>query len=39
MYFFGKAPNLIKLSKILDKILDNIAKVKQIPKEKRHFEF
>ena len=37
--FFGKAPNLIKLSKTLDKILDNIAKVKQMPKEKRHFEF
>ena len=37
--FFGNAPNLTRLNKSLDKILDNIAKVKQIPISKRHFDF
>ena len=37
--FFGDVPNLTRLTKTLDKILDNIAKVKQIPITKRHFDF
>ena len=37
--FFGNVPNLTRLNKTLDKILDNIAKVKQIPIAKRHFDF
>ena len=37
--FFGNIPNLIRLYKTLDKIIDNIAKVKQIPITKRHFDF
>ena len=37
--FFGNVPNLAKLNKALDKIIDNIAKVKQIPITKRHFDF
>ena len=37
--FFGNVPNLNRLNKILDIILDNIAKVKQTPLAKRHFDF
>ena len=37
--FFGDVPNLTQMNKTLDKILDNIAKVKQIPITKRHFDF
>lgn len=37
--FFGDVPNLTILTKTLDKILDNIVKVKQIPITKRHFDF
>jgi len=37
--FFGEAPEKIKLAKALDKIVNNIAKVKLIPFEKRHFDF
>ncbi len=37
--FFGEKQNLPKLHKTLNKILDNINKVKKIPFEKRHFEF
>ena len=37
--FFGDVPNLTQMNKTLDKILDNIAKVKQIPIAKRHFDF
>jgi len=37
--FYGNIPNLTKLNKTLDKIIDNIAKVRQIPLSKRHFDF
>ena len=37
--FFGNVPNLKELNNSFDKILDNIEKVKQIPFEKRHFDF
>lgn len=37
--FFGEIPNLKALSKCLDKMLINIAKVENIPEKERHFEF
>lgn len=37
--FFGDIPNLGNFNKILDKIISNINKVKQIPLTKRHFDF
>jgi hypothetical protein len=37
--FFWKRPQFDQTKKTLDKILDNIAKVKQIPIAKRHFDF
>lgn len=37
--FFGNIPDLTELSETLDKILANIAKVKEIPFSKRHFDF
>jgi hypothetical protein len=37
--FFGNLPNLKELNKTLEQIDLNIEKVKQIPKEKRHYEF
>jgi hypothetical protein len=37
--FYGDVPNLTRLYKTLNKILENIAKVKQIPITKRHFDF
>ena len=37
--FFGVSPDIIKLNNTLDKILDNIAKVKLIPIKKRHYDF
>jgi hypothetical protein len=37
--FFGKAPDKLKLIEALEKISHNIAKVKHIPIEKRHFDF
>ncbi len=37
--FFGEIPDKAKLNKTLDKILDNIAKVKLIPIKKRHYDF
>lgn len=37
--FFGNVPNLAKLNETLDKILDNILNVKQIPITERHFDF
>jgi hypothetical protein len=36
--FIGDVPNLTRLNKTLDKILDTIAKVKQIPLTKRRFD-
>lgn len=37
--FFGEVPDLKKLKKTLDKILENIIKIKQIPIENRNFDF
>ena len=37
--FFGVNPDFAKLNKTLDKILDNIVKVKLIPIKKRHYDF
>ncbi len=37
--FFGEVPEKIKLAKALDKISINIAKVRLIPIEKRHYDF
>jgi len=37
--FLGNVPNLTRLKKTLDKILDNIVIVKQTPIAKRHFDF
>jgi hypothetical protein len=37
--FFGDIPNLDNFNKTLDKIINNINKVKQIPLTKRHFDF
>jgi hypothetical protein len=37
--FFGKIPNAKSLNLALDRIIENIEKVKRIPKEKRHYEF
>jgi hypothetical protein len=37
--FFGNVPNLDELNKTLDRITENIAKVKKIPFNKRHFDF
>ena len=37
--FFGNVPNLTRLNKTLDKMLDNIVKVNQIPTANRHFDF
>ncbi|MDT3738832.1 MAG: hypothetical protein RO257_04950 [Candidatus Kapabacteria bacterium] len=37
--FFETFPSLTRLNKTFDKILDNIAKVKQIPIEKRNYDF
>jgi len=37
--FFGNVPNTDQLNKTLDRITENIAKVKKIPYDKRHFDF
>jgi hypothetical protein len=37
--FLGEPPNKEKLNKVLDKIMDNINAVNQIPIDKRHFDF
>jgi hypothetical protein len=37
--FFGNVPNQEKLNNTLDRITENIAKVKKIPFNKRHFDF
>jgi len=37
--FFGNVPNTDQLNKTLDRITENIAKVKKIPFNKRHFDF
>jgi hypothetical protein len=37
--FFGDVPDVTRLNKTLDKISDNISKVKMIPISKRHFDF
>jgi len=37
--FYGEPPDMDGLRKTADKILNNLEKVKQIPLEKRHFEF
>ncbi|MEN6488102.1 MAG: hypothetical protein ABFD66_04350 [Smithella sp.] len=37
--FWGDAADLADLYKTLDRISDNIAKVKQIPVSERHFDF
>jgi len=37
--FFGDVPNTDLLNKTLDRITENIAKVKKIPFNKRHFDF
>jgi hypothetical protein len=37
--FFGDVPNTDQLNKTLDRITENIAKVKKIPFNKRHFDF
>jgi len=37
--FFGNAPEKVNLLNALDAIANNIAKVKLIPIEKRHFDF
>jgi hypothetical protein len=37
--FFGDVPNIDQLNKTLDRIKENIAKVKEIPFDKRHFDF
>ncbi len=37
--FFGEAPNRTNLNKTLDKILDNLKKVNEIPNEQRHYDF
>jgi hypothetical protein len=37
--FFGNVPNTDQLNKTLDRITENIAKVKKISFNKRHFDF
>ena len=37
--FFGDVPNTDQLNKTLDKITANIAEVKKIPFNQRHFDF
>lgn len=37
--FFGDVPDMDQLNKTLERIKDNIAKVKEIPFNKRHFDF
>jgi len=37
--FFGDVPNIDQLNKTLDRIKENIAKVNEIPFDKRHFDF
>ena len=37
--FFGNIPNLENLDETLDRIKKNINKVRQIPLDKRHFDF
>ena len=37
--FFGQKQNRNKLNKALDRILNNIEKIKKIPMDKRHFDF
>jgi hypothetical protein len=37
--FFGNIPNVKSLNLTLDRIIENIEKVKIIPKEKRHYDF
>jgi len=37
--FFGDVPHIGQLDKALDRIKENIAKVKKIPYDKRHFDF
>lgn len=37
--FFGNVPNSDQFNKTLDRIIENITKVKKIPFNKRHFDF
>jgi len=37
--FFGDVPDVDQLNKTLDRIADNIARVRIIPLNKRHFDF
>jgi hypothetical protein len=37
--FFGNVPNTDQLNKTLDRIIENIVRVKKIPIKKRHFDF
>ncbi|HPJ40072.1 MAG TPA: hypothetical protein PLT75_16655 [Spirochaetota bacterium] len=37
--FFGDVPDIEQLNMTLDRITENIAKVKKIPFDKRHFDF
>ena len=37
--FFGNVPNINQLNKTLDRIIENISKVKKIPLNKRHYDF
>jgi hypothetical protein len=37
--FFGNVPNTDQLNKTLNRITENIEKVKKIPFNKRHFDF
>jgi hypothetical protein len=37
--FYGNVPNLTRLNKTLNRMLNNIEKVKQIPIAKRHIDF
>lgn len=37
--FFGDVPDIDQLNKALERIKDNIEKVKKIPFDKRHFDF
>ena len=37
--FFGDVPDIDQLNKTLDRITDNIARVKRIPLNKRHYDF
>jgi len=37
--FFGDVPDIDQLNKTLDRIIENIERVKKIPFKKRHFDF